>query len=57
MAHHQHAVGFAGALNTSGHSDGCAQTIIEHYLGSTRELADAGVDKLIAWMKREGMKL
>ena len=57
MAHHQHAVGFAGALNTSGHSDGCAQTIIEHYLGSTREFANAGIDKLIARMQREGIAM
>jgi hypothetical protein len=31
------------------------QTIIDHYLGATRELADAAIDKLIAWKKREGI--
>jgi hypothetical protein len=30
------------------------QTIIDHYLGSTRELADAAIDKLIAWKKARG---
>jgi hypothetical protein len=39
----------------SGHSPQSAQLIIEHYLGSLRELADAGVDKLVAWMQREGI--
>jgi hypothetical protein len=27
----------------------------DHYLGSTRELADAAIDKLIAWKKSEGI--
>jgi hypothetical protein len=39
----------------SGHSPRSVQTIIEHYLGATRELADAGIDKLVAWMEREGI--
>jgi len=39
----------------SGHSPRSAQTIIKHYLGSQAELADAGVDKLVAWMAREGI--
>ena len=39
----------------SGHSAKSVQTIIDHYLGSTRELADAAIDKLIAWKKREGI--
>jgi hypothetical protein len=37
------------------HSDKSVQTIISHYLGSARELADAGIDKLVAWMQREGI--
>lgn len=39
----------------SGHSAKSVQTIIRHYLGETRELADAGIDKLVAWMQREGI--
>ncbi len=39
----------------SGHSARSVQTIIEHYLGAARELADAGIDKLTAWMAREGI--
>lgn len=39
----------------SGHSAKSVQTIIEHYLGATRELGDAAIDKLTAWMEREGI--
>ena len=39
----------------TGHSAKSVETIIDHYLGSTRELADAAIDKLIAWKKREGI--
>jgi hypothetical protein len=39
----------------SGHSPNSAQTIIRHYLGAYAELADAGIDKLVAWMQREGI--
>jgi hypothetical protein len=39
----------------SGHSPRSVQTIIKHYLGSQAELADSGIDKLVAWMKREGI--
>jgi hypothetical protein len=39
----------------SGHSPQSVQTIIKHYLGSQAELADAGIDKLVAWMAREGI--
>ncbi len=39
----------------SGHSARSVETIIRHYLGSARELADSGIDKLVAWMNREGI--
>lgn len=39
----------------TGHSAKSVQTIINHYLGSAAELADAGIDKLVAWMQREGI--
>jgi hypothetical protein len=39
----------------TGHSAQSVQTIIKHYLGSYAELADAGIDKLVAWMQREGI--
>jgi hypothetical protein len=39
----------------TGHSNKSVQTIIAHYLGSARELADAGIEKLVAWMQREGI--
>jgi hypothetical protein len=39
----------------SGHSAQSVQTIIKHYLGAYAELADAGIDKLVAWMQREGI--
>jgi hypothetical protein len=39
----------------SGHSPKSVQTIVEHYLGSQRELADAAIAKLVAWMQREGI--
>lgn len=39
----------------TGHSAKSVQTIIDHYLGSAAELADAGIDKLVAWMQREGI--
>lgn len=39
----------------TGHSGKSVQTIIEHYLGAARELADAAIDKLEAWMLREGI--
>jgi len=39
----------------TGHSPKSVQTIIEHYLGAGPELADAGIDKLVAWMQREGI--
>jgi hypothetical protein len=31
------------------------QTIIRHYFGAYAELADAGIDKLVAWLQREGI--
>jgi len=39
----------------TGHSAQSVQTIIKHYLGAGPELADAGIDKLVAWMQREGI--
>jgi hypothetical protein len=39
----------------TGHSSQSVQVIIEHYLGSTRELADQAIAKLTAWMAREGI--
>jgi len=39
----------------SGHSPRSTQTIIKHYLGGQAELADGGIDKLVAWMAREGI--
>ena len=39
----------------TGHSPKSVQTIIDHYLGAMRELADAAIDKLIAWKQREGI--
>jgi hypothetical protein len=39
----------------SGHSPRSVQTIVKHYLGETAELADTGIDKLVAWMQREGI--
>ena len=39
----------------SGHSPNSVQTIIAHYLGARNELADSGIDKLVAWMEREGI--
>jgi hypothetical protein len=39
----------------TGHSARSVQTIIEHYLGAGRELADQAIDKLVAWMQREGI--
>lgn len=39
----------------TGHSPRSVQTIIEHYLGAARELADSGIDKLTAWFEREGI--
>jgi hypothetical protein len=39
----------------TGHSAQSVETIIKHYLGAGRELADAGIDKLVAWMQREGI--
>jgi hypothetical protein len=39
----------------TGHSAKSVQTIIDHYLGAAAELADAGIDKLVAWMQREGV--
>jgi hypothetical protein len=39
----------------TGHSAKSVQTIIDHYLGAAAELADAGIDKLVAWMQREGI--
>lgn len=39
----------------SGHSPRSVQTIVEHYLGHQAELADAGIDKLVSWMQREGI--
>jgi len=41
----------------TGHSARSVQTIIEHYLGAGAQLADNGIDKLQAWMLREGMSL
>jgi hypothetical protein len=39
----------------TGHSPASAQTIMKHYLSLGRELADAGIAKLEAWMQREGI--
>jgi len=39
----------------SGHSLQSAQTIIKHYLGDQAALADSGIEKLVAWMAREGI--
>jgi hypothetical protein len=39
----------------SGHSPRSVQTIIKHYLGSYAELGDSGIDKLVAWIAREGI--
>lgn len=39
----------------TGHSPASAQTIMKHYLSLGRELADAGIAKLEAWMQKEGI--
>ena len=39
----------------SGHSPKSVETVVKHYLGSHAELADNGIDKLVAWMQREGI--
>jgi hypothetical protein len=41
----------------SGHSVASVQTIIKHYLGDQACLADAGIDKLVAWLQREGIAI
>ena len=39
----------------TGHSLASIHAIMKHYLAMTPELGDAGIDKLIAWMEREGI--
>lgn len=39
----------------SGHSPKSVQILIDHYIGASAELADSGIDKLVAWMQREGI--
>jgi hypothetical protein len=41
----------------TGHSPRSVQTIMRHYLGEAPELGDAAIDKLVAWMRQEGMRL
>jgi hypothetical protein len=40
----------------SGHSTKSVETIIRHYLGATRELADADIDKLTAGWRARGLR-
>jgi hypothetical protein len=41
----------------TGHSLGSIHTIMKHYLAITPELGDVAIDKLVAWMTREGIKV
>jgi hypothetical protein len=41
----------------TGHSLGSIHTIMKHYLAISPELGDAAIDKLMAWMEREGMNV
>jgi len=39
----------------SGHSPTSVEAIMQHYRGTTRELVDAGIDKLGAWVVQDGI--
>ena len=41
----------------TGHSLGSIHSIMKHYLAITPELGDVAIDKLMAWMEREGIKV
>jgi hypothetical protein len=41
----------------TGHSLGSIHSIMKHYLALSPELSDAGIEKLIVWMTREGIEV
>ena len=41
----------------SGHAFESIQGILKHYVALTADMADAGIDNLIAWMEKEGIEL
>lgn len=41
----------------TGHSEKTAHQIMRHYLALNANMADAAIDKLVAWMRREGIAI